>query len=65
MKASGVSALKVGDIELTLAPPAAPALPEDEKPRFVSAEEAQAKDRAARRSIMLAAGSRIVSRVGE
>lgn len=65
MKSNGVTTLKVGDIELTLAPPAPPHPVEDEKPRFISMEEAEAKEKARRRSIMLAAGSRVVGRAGE
>ncbi len=65
MKASGVLTLKVGDIELTLAPPAPPALPEDERPRYVSPEEAEEKQKSYRRSMMLASASRIVRRAGE
>ena len=63
MKVKGVATLKVGDIELTMAQVAA-SYPEDEKPRYVSPEEAEQKARDRRRELMLASSGRIVGRVG-
>ncbi len=62
MKAQGLTNLKVGDIELTMAPPV-PAPGDDEpKGRVYSTEELAAKGRAERRRIMLAASGGIIGR---
>ena len=69
MKERGVSSLRVGDIELTLAhsaPVPAPVREDDvPRPKLLSSEEREAEANLLRRKITLASGSRIVSRAGE
>ncbi len=62
MKAQGLTNLKVGDIELTMAPPVPPPGDDEPKGRVFSTEEIAAKGRAERRRIMLAASGGIIGR---
>ncbi len=61
MKLRGVTRLKMGDLELTLAPPV-PLEDAEKKGRHYSPEEIENKARAERRRIMLGAAGGIVPR---
>ncbi len=61
MKASGLTTLKVGDIELTMAH-TGPDPDAEPRGRVLSKDEAEAKGRADRRRIMLGASGGIIHR---
>lgn len=67
MKERGVSTLRVGDIELSLAPSVSERTPADDVPltKILSAEERERADIRRRRQVSLGAGPRIVERAGE